>query len=138
MLGHTHSDSRWTHAQAVSIEPQQYRLQFGMVAPIFIPNSGTITIISRGISTVPLDPNPPLQLSYTLITANSPGCINTDQSFTALPPLLEYRKENDQWKALNYHKEGSNMSITDHNLCVLTMLFCIIILLTAWITYMND
>lgn len=107
-----HSDTRWSNVQRVSLEHHQ--LQFGMVAPTFFPSqSGSQTITNRRISTVPLDPNPrpPPQLSYTLITAtaSSPGCLNTDLSFTAPPPRLEYRQGNDQWKTLKYRKEVTDI-----------------------------
>ena len=61
-----------------------------MAAPTF---RTTIIIISRGVSTVHLNPNPPPpQLSYTLITApvasSPPACLSSDP---APPPRLEYR-----------------------------------------------
>ena len=44
-----YSDSKWSNSQRVTIQQQQ--LQFGMAAPVF---TNATTIISRGISTVPL------------------------------------------------------------------------------------
>jgi hypothetical protein len=75
-------------------------------APTFTPTPNGL-INSRGVSTVPLNPNPPAQLSYTLITAataNPPAvaCLNTDPAFTAPPPRLEYQQgSGDEWKLLN-------------------------------------
>ena len=65
---HTHittpcSSSRWTEIRHVSLQREDgldYRLQFGMEAATFTPleiNDNTNTIISRGISTVPLTLN---------------------------------------------------------------------------------
>ena len=108
-----YSESKWSTTQRVSLEDHQ--LKFGMAAPTFTPINNRRTITNRRVSTIPLDPNPPApQLSYTLITANPPDCLNTDPSFTASPPLLEYRQGTDQWRTLNYRKEGSNIiSVTD-------------------------
>ena len=64
------------------------QLRFGEESPTFDPLSGQRTIISRGISTVPLQFNFQIQISYTLITASSPDCNTT---FTASPPQLQYR-----------------------------------------------
>ena len=62
-----------------------------MAAPAFTPTTNSI-VGSRWVSTVPLNPNPPLQLSYTLITApvasSPPACLSSDP---APPPRLEYR-----------------------------------------------
>ena len=72
---------------------------FGAESPMFGPlpperaNDPRRTIISRRISTVPLHLSFQIQLSYTLITASSPDCPNTDP---APPPRLEYRASGSQ------------------------------------------
>jgi hypothetical protein len=94
---HTYfSSSKWTDIDRVSIENN--RLLFGAESPTFGPlppaggSSSRRTIISRRISTVPLHLIFHLQLSYTLITANSlEDCPNTDPPLAAPPPRLEYR-----------------------------------------------
>ena len=88
-------------------EQWKYQVQFGKERPTFSPlNDHRSTIISRGLSTVPLDPNPPPpQLSYTLITASSPGCLSSDPACAASAPMLEYRQGNEEWKTVNYRKE---------------------------------
>jgi hypothetical protein len=104
--------------QRATIRDQQ--LQFGMDAPTF--RSNPIIIIGRGVSTFPLNPNPPPpQLSYTLITAataNPPSpvaaCLSTDPAFTALPPRLEYRQESDdEWKLLSLNNNRKDYLVTD-------------------------
>jgi hypothetical protein len=87
---HTYfSSSKWTDIDRVSIENN--RLLFGAESPTFGPLPSQRTIISRRISTVPLHLSFQLQVSYTLITASSPDCLNTDPPLTAPPPRLEYR-----------------------------------------------
>jgi hypothetical protein len=85
------SSSKWTDIARASIDEQNHRLVFGEESPTFGPLPSERTIISRRISTVPLHLNFQLQLSYTLITASSPDCPNTDPAFTVPPPRLEYR-----------------------------------------------
>ena len=92
LVPHTYfSSSKWTDIDHASIDEQNYRLEFGEERAMFGPLPSGRTIISRRISTVPLHLNFQIQLSYTLITASSPGCPNTDPSFTVPPPRLEYR-----------------------------------------------
>ena len=92
------SSSRWTDIDRTTIENSQ--LVFGAESPMFGPlllrsggNALERTIISRRISTVPLHLSFQIQLSYTLITASSPDCPNTDP---APPPRLEYRANGSQ------------------------------------------
>ena len=66
-----------------------------MLAPVFSPGDG-VFITSRGISTVCLNPNPPIQVNYTLITANSPDCLNPETLSTP-PPQLQYRFNGSLW-----------------------------------------
>ena len=99
-----------------------------MAAPVFTPTPNGL-VGSRGVSTVPLNPNPPPppQLSYTLITAavaTSPSaCLSTDPTFTAPPLRLEYRQGNrDGWKTLNYRKEVTDITVTECILACLNLL----------------
>ena len=94
-----------------------------MAAPTFRGLGNDVTIISRGVSTVPLNPLPPPQLSYTLVTAavasSPPACLSSDPTFTAPPLRLEYRRGNrDGWKTLNYRKEVTDINVTE---CIFSM-----------------
>ena len=89
--------------------PNEYCLQFGMEAPTFTPLDivGTDpkpdTIISRGISTVPVHLNFLIQVNYTLIMVNSPDCLGNNGSFTASPPRLQYRVNGTQmWRSFKF------------------------------------
>ena len=87
------SSSKWIDTDHATIKNRQ--LVFGAESPTFGPlpprpniNESRRTIISRRISTVPLHLSFQIQLSYTLITASSSSCPNTDPA----PPLrLEYQ-----------------------------------------------
>ena len=91
-----YSSNKWTEIRRVHLSLNE-QLLFGeeISTLIFGPLNGG-TIISRGISTVPLHLNFQIRLSYTLITASSPGCPNADSAFTALLPRLEYRVNGSQ------------------------------------------
>ena len=85
-----HSSNKWTDIRRVSLDEQNHRLLFGEESPTFGQLPGPQTIISRGISTVPLHLNFQIQISYTLITASSPNCLNIGV-FMPSSPLLQYR-----------------------------------------------
>ena len=104
-----YSTNKWTDIRRVRLS-QNHRLLFGEDNPtiIFGPLNGK-TIISRGISTVPLHLNFQIQISYTLVTASSPNCSNADSAFTALHPRLEYRVNGSQrWTII---EPGKNTSL---------------------------
>ena len=104
------STNKWTDIRRVRLF-QNHRLQFGedISTLTFGPLDGR-TIISRGISTVPLHLNFQIRLSYTLITASSPGCPNADSAFTALLPRLEYRVNGSQsWTIIEPGKLLNNV-----------------------------
>ena len=108
-----YSSSKWTEIRRVYLSLDEHLL-FGeesstlTFGPVDMPNTPP-TIISRGISTVPLHLNFQIRLSYTLITASSPGCSNADSAFTALPPRLEYRVNGSQsWTII---EPGKNTSL---------------------------
>ena len=109
-----YSTNKWTDIRRVRLF-QNHRLQFGDDNPTltFGPLSGPgsiRTIISRGISTVPLHLNFQIRLSYTLITASSPGCPSADSAFTALLPRLEYRVNGSQsWTIIEPGKLLNNI-----------------------------
>ena len=83
-----YSSNKWTDIRRVRLHSSS--LRFGEDNPTlsFGPLRNERTIISRGISTIPLYLNFQIQVSYTLITASSPGCLNTDPVSS---PRLEYR-----------------------------------------------
>lgn len=87
-----HSFSKWTdiHQVSLAMDQQNHHLKFGEARPTFglLDGSGSQTIISRGISIVPLQLNFQIQVSYTLITASSPDCLNAGSSPL---PQLQYR-----------------------------------------------
>lgn len=94
----THSHSKWTDAHLVSLycdQNQQCQLQFGMVRPLFLPfRSGNI--ISRGISTVPLNLNlHPTVVSQVNTTATGIekrvlDTINNDQRLSDILTLVNF------------------------------------------------
>lgn len=82
-------------------------VQFGRYIPLFTPlgSQKDFTIISREISTVCLSPKLTLpQLSYTLITANSPDC-----GPPSAPIHLQYRVDNGDWITLDPRKTGTSV-----------------------------
>ena len=73
------SSSRWTRIHRVSLQclnEVECRLQFGMEAPTFTPLPNTLTIISRGISTVPL------HLNFSTTSTTTATDVATTQSVT--------------------------------------------------------
>ena len=82
-------------------------VQFGRYIPSFTPlgSQKDFTIISREISTVCLSPKLTLpQLSYTLITANSPDC-----GPPSAPIHLQYRVDNHNWTTLYPRKTETSV-----------------------------
>ena len=110
-----HSNTRWTDSRRVLLNND--RLQFGTTASTFTVLNTTdtsgrpteSTIVSREISTVNVTyPSFQTQLSYTLVTANSPDCLNTG-TFMAPPPQLQYQTNSMLW--MNIQTPGNLISL---------------------------
>lgn len=88
---------------------QNRMAQFGSCIPVFAPiNSAGATIISRELSTVCLNPSntPPAQVSYSLITADSPDCLQ----YGPAPVQLQYRyNDTHPWITLDTRKTSTQL-----------------------------
>lgn len=113
------SSTRWINIHHVSLQNDQ--LQFGMTAPTFTSpvitdNRGRqTTIISRGISTTNITyPTFQTKLNYTLITANTPDCVNSG-TFVSPSPKVQYRYGNGDsaWMNIELGK-GTLMEYRSH------------------------
>ena len=111
------SSTRWTEIRRVSLQCQYEKnchLQFGMMAPTFAPMANAQTIISRGISTVPLHPNFPTQISDTPADATT-----TESATTTTTPSLHERN------TLNYIRETQEFSNIYNLVSALVVCTCV-------------
>ena len=115
---------RWTRIRRVSLECENTadcRLQFGTEAPTFTPLNGTHTIISRGISTVPLTLNFPIAS-----TTDSADATTTETSITTIGSS-QTNTANGDIDVVTTSPEGAISAYVKRtpNLCNINNLVCI-------------